>query len=333
MGRMLYIYSSLFIALVLNLPRLFALREDSALSHFWHLNGAEVAFHTLMNFIYCLLVFYFSRQCFRGPVKNWHFRQEGVAVMVNFTVLIGFITMVIVLQRHFFERGLLPGKGMGAKLFLSLLLIWIELRIVDLVQHARSKDIENEQLRNAHLKAELALLKGQLQPHFFFNALSSLSGVVRENPTKAQYYISQLSKVFRYSLQKGDDNLVTLREELNAIHSYAALLEMRYENGFKLDIQIPESAMTAKLPHMSLQPLLENALKHNRVMVSMPLYVSITIEDNEVVVTNNRQPVSFGGVSTGIGLSNLHERFRILMHREITILQTEEAFVVKLPLK
>jgi len=296
MGRMFYVYSSLFISLALNLPRI--------LVPVIRLQTPEIIFQVCVNFIFCLCMFYANKRHFR-----W---------LISILILTVFTFITLKLQRYLFTTpGLLPGKGVGFKFLISTILIAIELKMVDTVQ-----------LRNAHLKAELGLLKGQLQPHFFFNALSSLSGIVRENPSQAQYYINQLSKVYRYSLQQSE-NMVSLKEELAATMSYVALLEMRYEKGFVLHVNIPEDKQHLMLPHMSLQPLVENAAKHN----VRPLQVNIYTENAWLIVENNIQPVNFPEAGTGIGLANLNERYRILMQEEIVITIVDEKFIVKLPLK
>jgi sensor histidine kinase YesM len=333
MGRMFYIYSALFISFALNLPKLLALRNEGVVAHYWRFDPYELLFQTVLNFIFCLCIFYVNRKYFRTPVNRWRLKEEGQALLINFILLVVFTVLIVKVQKRLFSPGLLPGKGVGMKFLISILLIAIEMKIVDVLRHARSKEMENAQLRNAHLKAELGLLKGQLQPHFFFNALSSLSGVVREDPSRAQYYINQLSKVYRYSLQKNDNNLVHLRDELNAVQSYVALLKMRHEKGFELKVDIAEEDMHYLLPHMSLQPLIENASKHNIVTVSRPLQIHLFVEDKQLVVENNIQPVSFPEAGTGIGLPNLNERYKILMQQEISIMKKEEKFIVKLPLK
>ncbi|ACU63244.1 signal transduction histidine kinase, LytS [Chitinophaga pinensis DSM 2588] len=337
MGRMLYIYSSLFIAIALNIARLLALKEDSVMARYMHFDTGEWLFQTGASFLFCLLVFLLAAHNFQGPFRKWTWGREGRTVLLLLLLFFCFTAICIGIQRRVFGQGLLPGNGIGMKFMLILILAGIELKIVNILRMARFSELENVRLRNAHLKTELELLKGQLQPHFFFNALSSLSGVVREDPAKAQYYINQLSRVFRYSLQREDDHLVSLKEELDAVRAYAALLKMRHEAGFELIIDIPDTLLTDKLPHMSLQPLMENALKHNVVTVGSPLLVIITAEKNGnstcLLVRNNLQPLSFYPPGTGIGLSNLNERYRILLEKEISINKTAADFIVKLPLK
>lgn len=320
MGRSLYIYSSLFISLALNIPKLIALRDNSTLARYAPFNLSELLFQTILNFLFCLCLFAVARQL----------KKELPALLSGIVLLLIFTYTGIGVQQRFFGAGyFLPGKGLGVKFLLTLVLVFIEMRIIGIIRQSRMKEIENAQLRNAYLKAELDLLKGQLQPHFFFNALSSLSGVVREDPVKAQYYINQLSKFFRYSLQKEESGLVTVKEEIYAVNAYAALLRMRYEEGFQLVMNIPEEYHQRRLPHMSLQPLVENAVKHN----AQPLLLHITVADDQLVVKNHIQPVRFPEPGTGIGLANLGERYRILLQQEITIEKTSEEFTVKIPLQ
>ena len=177
------------------------------------------------------------------------------------------------------------------------------------------------------------MLKGQLNPHFLFNSLSSLSGIIRENPELAQHYVGQLSKVFRYSLQQSGANLVTLGDEINMLKSYGELLTMRFEKAFELVLNIDTPFFKAQIPHLSLQLLLENAAKHNIATIKKPLKVQVCINGGHLTVRNNLQEVINPEESTGIGLRNLNERYKILMGQEIEISKTGNEFIVKLPLK
>jgi two-component system LytT family sensor kinase len=159
-----------------------------------------------------------------------------------------------------------------------------------------------------------------------------LSGIIRENPELAQHYVSQLSKVFRYSLQQSGADLVTLGDELNMLKAYGELLTMRFEDAFKLAIKIDTPYFKNKLPHLSLQLLLENAAKHNIATLKKPLNVELSINGGYLEFRNILQEVATPEDSTGIGLSNLNDRYKILMGREIEILKTDEHFIVKLPL-
>ena len=181
--------------------------------------------------------------------------------------------------------------------------------------------------------AELELLKEQMNPHFFFNSLSSLSGVIREDPEMAQKYLRELSNVFRYAITQSKANLVTVEAELTMLRSFAQLINLRLEGAFKLDIQVHEPYLFYQLPHLSLQPLLENAVKHNAATIMKPLNVVIDIQQEHLVVSNNIWQIPQPESSNGVGLANLNERFKIMMQQEIEIIKTDELFIVKLPLK
>lgn len=209
----------------------------------------------------------------------------------------------------------------------------ILIKTILLLRESKQKDNENEQLKTAYLEAELELLKEQLNPHFLFNSLSSLSGIVREDPLKAQHFINHLSKTFRYALATSNEHMVTLDEELKMIRSYEQLLLMRFEEAFQLIVDIDSKYLNLKLPHLSLQPLIENAAKHNAASLARPLRVQILMADDKLLVSNNLQEITEPEHSTGIGLVNLNSRFRILMQQEIEIEKNKQSFIVKLPLK
>ncbi|HTF27750.1 MAG TPA: histidine kinase [Flavitalea sp.] len=326
-------YSSLFITLTLNSAKLLALKKDGVFARLMPFDWLEWLIQMIINFLFCLVIFYYNRKKVTVFSKSFSLKPHGSILAVNLLIIVCFSSMGAVINRMFFAQGLLPGAGYFTKLTLSVILIAIIFRVITALYKVQLKETENQELRNANLRMELELLKSQLNPHFFFNALSSLSGIVRENPNKAQQYIGHLSKIFRYSLHNSQKHLVALYEELNEIYSYAQLIKMRYEGCFDLKVEIDASWLQHQLPPISLQPLLENALKHNIVSIEKPLKIWIVVSDGILEVTNTLQPISFPQKRTGIGLSNLNDRYRILLHKEIEIIRTDKTFVVKLPLK
>jgi LytS/YehU family sensor histidine kinase len=141
-----------------------------------------------------------------------------------------------------------------------------------------------------------------------------------------------MSNVFRHALIHSGTSLVSIEQEINNIRSYEQLMVLRLEKGFHLNVNVSSSLLHYRIPHLSLQPLLENATKHNIATVEKPLIVHIYDEDGWLNVSNNLQPIATPEYSTGIGLVNLNERFRLLLHREIEISKTNDRFLVKLPL-
>ena len=206
-------------------------------------------------------------------------------------------------------------------------------RIYLLLSQRQAVVVENEQLKNENLTTRYNLLVGQINPHFFFNSLNSLAMLVREQePDKALNYIDQLSYTFRYIIQNGQSMLMTLEEELKFADSFEYLYKIRFEDKLFFETHIDPALRDWRLPALSLQPLLGNAVKHNVMTRSNPLRVEISTEGTMLVVRNPKRPKLDGAESTGIGLENLANRWRLIAHREIEIVDTPSEFVVRLPL-
>lgn len=333
--KKLILYASLFIAVILNISKFLALREGALIGQYWHFNGWELLFQAMLNFGFCLSLTYIILNLPR--FINAGKRTKTVLILIACIALILLTDIIgIGIQKKVFLNTT-PDKifrgGYTLRLTVSAGLIFILTRIIYLLRESKAKDKENERLNNAYLNAQLQLLKEELNPHFFFNALSSLSAIVREDPKMAQQYISHLSKTFRHTLNAEKKEVITLKEELNIFDSYSSLMKMRLEDGLQINIDIAENFLLKSLPYMSLQPLLENAVKHNAASALNPLRVTISLNGNYIIVQNNLQPVSFAEETTATGLANLNERFRILLKQEIEINKTATHFIVKLPLQ
>jgi two-component system LytT family sensor kinase len=308
------LYCALFIAIILNSNRLLALRENGIMAHYWHFNLYEFLFQIIYAFGFCYL---FIRLNLKPGLWT---KRSILTYMLNglkyFAFLIvGMLIGGVVQRRLISDMSQLKGVFWGGYLsrFMATgLLAGIVVKIILLIREGQQKSKENEQLKSAYLEAELELL--------------------RENAQLAQHYVSQLSKVFRYSLQQSGANLVTLGDEITMITSYGELLIMRLEKGFQMEINIDQSFLKANIPHLSLQLLLENAAKHNIATIKKPLKVNVFISGDYLTVRNNLQEMPTPESSTGIGLANLNERYKILMGKEIEIIKSDEYFTVKLPL-
>ncbi|HRI62343.1 MAG TPA: histidine kinase, partial [Saprospiraceae bacterium] len=193
----------------------------------------------------------------------------------------------------------------------------------------RSEALGKQQLLN-----EIDLLKTQVNPHFLFNSLSILSSLVHVNPDLSERFIEQLARSYRYILEQKDQPLVTLRTELDFIRSYAFLLQIRFENKFDLRLDIAEPDLDRyKIAPLTLQLLIENAVKHNRMSVKEPLIVEVCLENEQTLVVKNRlQPRTTPPASTGLGLQNIINRYALLTDRPVLAGEREEEFVVKVPM-
>ncbi len=192
---------------------------------------------------------------------------------------------------------------------------------------------EREELLRINFHAQYAGLKQQVNPHFLFNSLSSLVSLISIDPAKAERFVEELSQVYRYLLQSNQEELATLNQELDFIQSYLHLLQTRYGEGFQAHIDVPEAARQRLIPPLTLQLLVENAVKHNEISVSRPLRLSICCpEEERLAVTNNLQRRRAALPSERIGLANIIARYRLLNYPYVEVREAEGEFAVFLPL-
>ena len=208
-------------------------------------------------------------------------------------------------------------------------------RLLTFVNREQQISLENERLRNENLTTKYNMLASQINPHFLFNSLSSLSMLVREkDEERALKYIVQLSYTFRYLSQSGANSaLVTLREEMQFAEAYTYLFKIRYADKIAFEFDIDEQYLDHTLPSISLQPLIGNTVKHNTISSKRLFKVRIFTEDGYLVVANEKRPMLEPTTGTGVGLSNLNSRYQLLTKRKIEIIDNEEEFVVRLPLE
>ncbi|SDB23032.1 2TM domain-containing protein [Flavobacteriaceae bacterium MAR_2010_188] len=180
--------------------------------------------------------------------------------------------------------------------------------------------------------AKFDALKNQLDPHFLFNSLNVLTSLIEENPKNAQYFTTSLSKVYRYVLEQKNKELVLVDEELEFAKSYVSLLKMRFEDSIIFELPDHSENPESKVVPLSLQLLLENAVKHNTVTSTRPLKIKIYEENGYLVVQNNLQPKQILNKSTGVGLSNIKQRYELLTNRQIEIISDNNNFSVRLPM-
>lgn len=196
----------------------------------------------------------------------------------------------------------------------------------------RNAAIETEKLRTEKLAGQYRSLKDQLNPHFLFNSLNVLSGLVYENADKSAEFIQQLSKIYRYVLEIQQEELVSLDEEIKFAKSYLSLQKIRFEDSLRFEINI-QNGNNLFLPPLSLQLLLENAVKHNIASLEHPLQIRIKQEGSRLIISNSFQPKkSTESESTGIGLENIKKRYALLNDLSPQINQTDNEFTVDLPL-
>ena len=191
---------------------------------------------------------------------------------------------------------------------------------------------EKEMLKRESLHAQLNALITQVNPHFLFNNLNTLCSIIPENPKQAVDFVQELSKVYRYILEVKEEKSISVREEIKVLNAYAFLLKTRFGNNFDLTISITEEEMEYQMVPFSLQLLVENAIKHNVVSASKPLNILVSTSNGNLTVTNNLQKKNQIVESTGIGLNNIKNRYKLLTDKLVSVSETNFQFSVSIPL-
>ena len=193
--------------------------------------------------------------------------------------------------------------------------------------------VETEKLKTQNLKSQLDVLKNQISPHFLFNSLNTLIALIQEDPKVATDFTEELSKVYRYILLYKNKELVPLKTELDFTKSFTFLLKMRFSEGVRFNYNVDERYLNHSIAPLTLQMLIENAIKHNVTSLGNPLVVDIYVENGQsIVVRNNLQLKHHVNDSTHTGLVNIQKRYSYLSDLPVDIIKTNKYFMVSLPL-
>jgi two-component system, LytTR family, sensor kinase len=258
-------------------------------------------------------------------------------VMFIFTVtantVMGIFTKNIFADEHaaFFSEADLVIHSNSAALFCTIMIIAIYESIYFMHQLRHSVE-ETENLKRENLSAQLNALRTQVNPHFLFNNLNTLSSLIPENPEHAVDFVQQLSKVYRHILEVKDEKSILLKDELEVLQAYTFLLKTRFEKNLEVNINIPPEKMQQKIVPLSLQILMENAIKHNIVSSGKPLQINVFTENGSLVVSNNLQMKNQINESTGIGLDNIRNRYKLISEKPVKVTESETNFTVSIPL-
>ncbi len=217
-------------------------------------------------------------------------------------------------------------------LILEICICILAAEIYKLLVKNQQVRLRNELLKKLNAEANFEVLKNQVNPHFFFNSLNTINAMISSSNETAKKFVENMSQVYRYVLNSSQQQVVSLSEELEFTMAYMNMLKERYAGKIMITITIDEQRLTELLPPMSLQILIENALKHNIVSVKTPLHISIIMYEDSLMVKNSLQEKKSKPASMGTGLYNLHQRYLYLCGREVEISRTENDFIVRLPL-
>lgn len=216
--------------------------------------------------------------------------------------------------------------------FIIFIVSLLMVEIIKLQQKSKHDDIDKEILKREKIQSELNEIKNQMNPHFLFNSLNSLHSLIRNQPEKAILFVSNLSMLYRYVLQSKEKDLVCISEELGFLKNYTDLIQIRYRDKFQIHIDIDNKDLFQQVPVLSIQLLVENAIKHNEISEEHPLKVFVYLTDGLLVVTHKLRPRKTLVQSTGNGIINLSRRCQYLLGRDIQI-KKDENFTVRIPIK
>ena len=192
--------------------------------------------------------------------------------------------------------------------------------------------IKAENLERELTAIRFDVLKSQINPHFMFNSLNVLSGLISKDTKKAQEFIAEFSMVYRYVLETIEKSLVNLEDEIDFLRSYIYLQQIRYNQNLKINIDLPSDIFHQYLPPLSLQLLIENAIKHNMISHSQPLQIKIYYEDRWLIIKNNIQSKVSKGTSTRLGHKNLIKRYALISKKLPQFKIVNNSYIAKIPL-
>ncbi|MCC8034776.1 MAG: histidine kinase [Rikenellaceae bacterium] len=291
-----------------------------------------------VNFFYYLIFALILLTVLTTNIQGMRIKYFGRAVIcLGIAVIFYFISPVFSLREGtmslLFSRRNLIDPSVITKISFTLIISILYGKIFQLIYQKQSVQMENQLLKTENLQTTYNTLVNQINPHFFFNSLNSLSMLVREKHNRqALTYIDRLSGTFRYILQNGQSGGTTLEEELKFMEAYKYLLEVRYEGKLFFDINVGDRYLHWTMPSLSIQPLIENIVKHNVITSSRPMHVSIYTRHGSLFVANPVHPKMHNGDPSGIGLENLSHRYELLTGRDITVDNDGVTFTVGLPL-
>jgi LytS/YehU family sensor histidine kinase len=191
---------------------------------------------------------------------------------------------------------------------------------------------EKAVLERQNLESQLEGLRNQVNPHFLFNSLNTLIYLIPEDSEKAVRFVQQLSKVYRYVLESRDSKLIPLSDELDFLKSYIFLLKERFGDNLEVDIKDLDKKRDTAIVPLTLQMLFENAIKHNVISTGKPLRIEVFAQNGHLVVRNNLQKKNQVMDSTGVGLQNIRDRYRMLTDQDVNVIMSQQYFTVVLPL-
>jgi len=269
-------------------------------------------------------------------LKQTRNRVERLLLLVIPTMSVSVLFIFFLYDRfHIIDYRLKPNDlEYGLMVGFSVNLIFVTLYEVDyVVERMKESILEKESLKQEAMQHEFDSLKNQVNPHFLFNCFNTLSSLISEDKQRAEVFLNELSKVYRYLLRNNEDGLSTVENEIRFIRSYYGLLKTRHGEALQLTIEIDKRYHSYLLPSLTLQLLVENVVKHNVISKTYPLVIEIfTTAGNKLVVNNNLQRRTVKAPSNRVGLDNIKAKYDLLNQKGFQVMEDGKNFTVVLPL-
>ena len=324
------IFTSIFFIFFM-LEMFFSWRDENLLAKVLLLTFA----HTLLIWEPTRFLILSLRKRYPGSVLAKKRLVIAAAVLIPYACFLGFMRIFIEDYSNFWGVPVANFSTFSYTIGISLLFVLLELAVYESVyffqEWTRTK-MEAEELKQLNLTMQMDSLQGQVQPHFLFNSLNTLIGLIEVDQKRAVHFTEHLAYVYRYLLDATEKTLISLEDELDFAKHYFSLLKTRYPEGLYLTINL-DDVLEYQVPPLSLQLLVENVVKHNKISKTQPLYIHISFNETKerLVVSNNVQRKS-NVETTGKGLLHLRKKFQLLNLPDLQVTDDETFFIVSFPL-
>jgi sensor histidine kinase YesM len=272
----------------------------------------------------------------RFPYDSQLFKRLSICISIFFLMSAVYISLILRGYDYFDFFSYEYDEPDFTKSYIAIIVINLFLTFLNegVYRYEKFRDTvtETEQLKKEYMHSQLLGLKSQMNPHFLFNSLNTLSSLIHEDPEKAEDFLDHMSKVYRYLLRNNEEQLVNLETELNFIKSYAYLLKARHGDGLYIDVMISETSRDQMIPPLTLQMLVENVLGQNSISKNRPLHISIKLVHKWIEVRNKLQPKMSNTEEGWEVIDNIANKYRLLCGCDIIIREIDKERIIQLPL-
>lgn len=305
------------------------------------INNAEIPMNdtwTVMAFRYLeassiiLIIWYLNQWLLYSENK-----LKSTLGLTSYTIIGNGLVIIIITALDYFFIALgfsadFPFWMPIVRISLAALIFNVILRVFKSQKERSKLELQNLSLQAENLKFQIETFKQQVNPHFLFNSLNTLLDLIEEDKDRAVKYVRNFSNLYRVVLQSSKHDFITLTDELKFLDDYWSLLKVRFNDAIALNIQIDKSKMDYLIPPLSLQFLVENAVKHNEATKKSPLLIEIVSSNSLLVIKNKIRPKPFPVESEKVGLKNLQQRFTLL-YKPVEYGIEDDQFIIRIPLK